>query len=135
MKIPKKHWPVLSLGLIFLIGLFFRLFKLDFFYIFEHDQDLYSWIVKDIWIEHHLRLIGQVTSIEGVFIGPFFYYLLVPFYAILGMNPLAATVLVTLIGILTIFSIYYVFQKFFGHATGLFGAAIYATSLGPVFFD
>ncbi len=127
--------PSLILVAILLIGLFFRTFKLDIFYSFEHDQDLSSWIVKDIWVDHHLRLIGQVTSIEGVFIGPLFYYLLTPFYVLAGMNPLSGAIMAVLIGLFTIWSIYFVFSKFFGKSAGIFGSAIYATSLGPVFFD
>lgn len=134
-SLQNKHQTWLILGLILLVAFFFRVYKLDVFYIFEHDQDLYSWIVKDIWIDHHLRLIGQVTSIEGVFIGPFFYYLLVPFFALSGMNPISAAYFAAILGLLTVISIYYVFQHFFGKAVGLFGAAIYATSLGPVFND
>jgi 4-amino-4-deoxy-L-arabinose transferase-like glycosyltransferase len=132
MKKINVRWVLIA---ILLIGLFFRVWKLESFYIFEHDQDLYSWIVKDIWVEHHLRTIGQVTSIEGVFVGPLFYYLLVPFYVIGGMNPVAATWFATLIGLLTIYSVFFVFKKNFSTGVGLFGAAIYATSLGPVFFD
>src|SRR5581483_12340335 len=97
-KITKTH---LILVAILVVAFFFRVYKLDVFYIYEHDQDLYSWIVKDIWVDHHLRIIGQVTSIEGVFIGPIFYYLLIPFFALDGMNPLAATWLATLIGLTT----------------------------------
>lgn len=130
-----RQKEILILLVILLVALFFRVFKLDIFYIYEHDQDLYSWIVKDIWIDHHLRLIGQVTSIEGVFIGPLFYYLLVPFFALGGMNPISAAYFATLIGLITVGSIYFVFQRFFGKTAGLFGAAIYATSLGPVFMD
>lgn len=131
----QKNRVWLILGLILLIAAFFRFYKLDIFFIFEHDQDLLSWIVKDIWIERHLRLIGQLTSIEGVFIGPLFYYLAVPFYVTFGMNPISAAYLASIIGLLTVLSIYFVFQRFFGKVVGLFGALIYATSLGPVFFD
>lgn len=128
-----KRWGLLII--ILLIGLFFRLYKLDLFYIFGHDQDLYSWIVKDIYVNGHIRLIGQLTSIEGVFIGPIFYYLLVPFFVLTDMNPIGATIPATLIGLITIYSIYYVFGKFFGKSTGLIGATIYASTLPLVFFD
>ena len=78
--IAAKWFPlVLVIG----IALFFRLYKLREFYIFEHDQDLYSFIVRDI-LSGHFRLIGQLTSIDGVFIGPLYYYLLAPFYALFG---------------------------------------------------
>lgn len=125
----------LLLMAILLIALFFRVYKLDSFYIFEHDQDLYSWIVKDIWVDHHFRLIGQLTSIEGIFIGPLFYYLLVPFFVLFQMNPLGATVPMIIIGLLTVLSFYYIGSRLFNQKTGLIAAFIYSISLSMVLLD
>lgn len=109
----KKYLHLYILAVLLVIGLFFRVYKLSEFYIFEHDQDLYSWIVKDILVDGHLRLIGQVTSIEGLFIGPFYYYLLAPFYFIFNMNPLAAMIPANIINLLTAISLYWVLARFF----------------------
>ncbi|MBI3443619.1 glycosyltransferase family 39 protein [Candidatus Woesebacteria bacterium] len=117
------------------VSLFFRLFKLEAFYGFEYDQDLYSWIVKDILIDHNLRLIGQMTSIDGVFIGPLYYYLLVPFYFVFSMNPLSANFLAATISVLTILSIYWVFSKIFDAKVAIYGSIIYASSLSIAFID
>lgn len=123
------------LSIIILIGLIFRIYKLEYFFPFTHDADLYSWIVKDILVDHHFRLIGQLTSIEGVFIGPLFYYILVPFFAIFNMDPVGAFIPSTIAGLLTIISIYYVFSKFFNVKTGIIGSLIYSVSLNIVFYD
>src|SRR3989344_5149976 len=105
---PRRTYAIaakwLPLVLIIGIALFFRLYKLREFYIFEHDQDLYSFIVKDI-LSGHLRLIGQLTSIEGVFIGPLYYYLLAPFYWLFNYNPVSAIIPATFVGLATIISI------------------------------
>ncbi|MDO8657992.1 MAG: hypothetical protein Q7K55_04580, partial [Candidatus Levybacteria bacterium] len=74
MKYLLSSKPLLIL--ILLLGLFFRIYKLEIFYPWGHDQDLFAWIAKDILIDGHFRLIGQETSIIGVFIGPLFYYLI-----------------------------------------------------------
>lgn len=133
-----KNWlnirNLIILGILFL-ALFFRTYHARDLYIFEHDQDLYSFIVKDLLVDKHPRLIGQVTSIEGVFIGPLFYYLLVPFYAFNNMDPRSAIYLAALIGLFTTWSFYFVFSRIFNKKTGLIGAFIYAVSLGTVFFD
>ena len=120
---------------ILLLGLFFRLYNLEIFYPWGHDQDLFAWIAKDIIIDDHLRLIGQETSIIGVFIGPIFYYLVAFSMALFNMNPLAANIPTTIISLLAIFSIYFVFAKFFGKRAGLIGAFLYAVSPGIVFLD
>lgn len=131
----KKYLHFYLLTGILLIALFFRVYKFETFYIFEHDHDLYSWIVKDMLLDKHPRLIGQVTSIEGVFIGPFYYYLLTPFYFLSNMNPLSAIIPATIIGLFSVWSVYYIFSRLFNRDVGLIGSAIYAVSMGVVFFD
>ncbi|MFA5932915.1 MAG: glycosyltransferase family 39 protein [Microgenomates group bacterium] len=127
--------PYFYLAIIIITGLFFRLYQLEHFSPYAHDEDLYSWIVKDILIDHHFRLIGQVTSIPGVFIGPLFYYILIPFFALFDMDPAGAIGLSAINGILTILSVYYVFSKIFNKTTGLIGSFIYSVSLNIALFD
>ena len=74
------------LGIILLIGFFFRTYHIVEWLDFGHDADLYSWIIKDILVNHHPRLIGQLTSAPGIFIGPLFYYLLAPFFVLTKMD-------------------------------------------------
>lgn len=121
--------------LILLLGLFFRIYKLEIFYPWGHDQDLFAWIAKDILIDHNFRLIGQETSIIGVFIGPLFYYLVAVSFALFNMNPLSAALVTTIVSLATIISIYWVFNKFFGRSVGLIGTFLYAISPGTVFLD
>lgn len=121
--------------LILLIGLFLRIYKLEIFYPWGHDQDLFAWIAKDILVDRHFRLIGQETSIIGVFIGPLFYYLIAVSFALFNMNPLGAAMVTTIVSLLTIASIYWVFSKFFSKNVGLVGAFLYAVSPGTVFID
>ncbi|MDP2632357.1 MAG: glycosyltransferase family 39 protein, partial [Candidatus Curtissbacteria bacterium] len=117
------------------LGLFFRIYNFESLYTFDHDQDLSAWIVRDIIVNHHPRLIGQLTSIDSVFIGPLYYYVLAFFFAIFKMNPLSAHIPATLIGLATIASIYFVFSKLFTKTTGLVGAFFYATSISLVTLD
>lgn len=133
MKILQK--PLVILSIIVLLGVLLRIYKLEIFYPFGHDQDLWAWIAKDIVVDHHIRLIGQETSITGVFIGPLFYYLIALCLIVFNMNPLGAAVLTTVISLFTIISIYWVFKKFFGNYAGLIGGFLYAISPGTIFLD
>ncbi len=107
-----KHIHLILLGLILLIGLFFRTYMVVERYDYAHDADLYSWIVKDIVVNHHFRLIGQLTSAPGIFVGPLFYYSLVPFFLLTNMDPIGALIPVTILGLLTIFSYYFVLVNY-----------------------
>lgn len=123
------------LGIILLISIFFRTFDLVGRYGYGHDAELFSWIAKDIIVNHHPRLIGQLTSAPGIFIGPFFYYLLLPFFLLFKMDPVGALVPITIIGILTTLSYYLVFSKLFSRTAGLITAFLHAILLTWITFD
>lgn len=131
----RKRQHLLVLGLILAVGLFFRTYQVIERFEFAHDGDLYSWIVKDIVINGHFRLIGQETSTSGIFIGPAFYYLITPFFLLTNMDPVGATILITIIGVLTVLSYYIVFSKLFNIEVGLIAAFLYATLLATVGSD
>src|SRR3989344_6972556 len=101
------------LVLILVIGFFLRVYNTQELFLYSHDQDLAGWFIKDVLINKHLRLIGHETSTAGIFIGPVFYYLLIPFYFIFGMDPIGGSYLVALFGVFTIFSFYFVFKNIF----------------------
>lgn len=129
----KRH--LLLLFLILLVGFFFRTYQIVEQYEFGHDGDLYSWIVKDIVVNGHFRLIGQITSAPGIFIGPAFYYLLVPFFLMTNMDPIGALIPTVLIGLTTIFSLYFIISKLFSKEAGLISAFLYAVLISTVNFD
>ncbi len=121
--------------IILFLGLVWRVYNFERGFSFAHDQDLYSWIARDILVNHHQRLIGQVTSVEGVFIGSAYYYVMAIFYWLFRMNPLSAVIPTGLGGLITIGSIYWIFSKHFGKKIGLIGAFIYSLSFGLAAFD
>src|SRR5689334_10511821 len=94
--------------LILLLATFFRTYHLVPRFEFAHDGDLYSWIVKDVVVDHHLRLIGQLTSAPGIFIGPGFYYALIPFFLLFNMDPVGGNGLVIILALATLISYFYI---------------------------
>lgn len=129
----RPHFLILIL--ILLLGIFFRTYAVIDRFHFDHDGDLYSWMVKDILVNHHFRLIGQETSAPGIYIGPLYYYLIAPFFLLTNMDPIGVIIPITIIGILTIFSYYVVFSKLFNRLTGLIGSFLYAILLSIIQFD
>jgi len=125
----------LLIYLIFLVGAFLRFYLLKERFLYTHDHDLASWMVKDVVVNKHLRLIGQQTSTMGVFIGPLYYYLLIPFYLIFKMDPIGGAILTSLLGIFGIFSFYWVFLKLFGKFPAIIAAIFYSTSFYMVAND
>lgn len=130
----KKHHLLLIVAILS-ISIFFRTYQIVERYGYGHDGELFSWIVKDIVVNHHPRLIGQLTSAPGIFIGPLFYYLLVPFFILFKMNPIGALLPVTLIGVLTTLSYFIVFSKLFNKTAGFIAAFLQAILLPWITFD
>jgi len=135
MKYFKRNPHILLLVLIIIFGLFFRAYQLIDRFEFAHDGDLYSWIVKDIVVDGHLRLIGQLTTAPGIFIGPLFYYTLIPFFFLTNMDPVGAVIPIVIIGVLTVASYYWVFSRIWNKEVGLIASFLYAVLLGFVYFD
>ncbi len=132
LKFVKKNYLFL---IILAIGVFLRIFKPISWMPYGHDQDLAGWIIKDIVFDKHIRLIGQETTSRGIFIGPLFYYLQIPFFFLTAWKPTGAVVLVSIISTFGIFSYYYCFKKMFSNAIGIITSLIYATSYLIVFTD
>jgi hypothetical protein len=110
----------LLLVLVLALGLLTRSYQLRDRAYYTHDNDLAGWVIKDIVVDKHVRLIGQLTSSPGIFIGGLFYYLQIPFYWLANMDPIGGTILVVAIGLFGVASMYYV--------AGFVPALVYAVS-------
>ncbi len=135
LKSLKKNWHWIALAVILIIGLFFRTYQIIERYTYAQDADLFSWIVKDIAVNHHLRLIGQLTSANGIYIGPLFYYTLIPFFLLTRMDPIGALIPITILGMLTLISYYFVFTKLFNRRIGLIITFLQAISIQVINLD
>lgn len=121
--------------LILLVGLVLRAYQPLALFQYTHDQDLAGWFVRDVLVSHHFRLVGQETSSHGVFIGPYFYYLQIPFYFLTKMDPSGTVLLSIIFGVFAVFSFYFVFKNIFTKNVGLIAATIYSFSILIVFTD
>lgn len=88
---------------------------------FDHGRD--SIAVLDLIKTFSLKFIGPWTSIQGLFFGPLWYYLLAPLYWLLNGNPLAGPLTMQIISLITIGLAY----KYFG----VYEAIIFASA--PIF--
>jgi hypothetical protein len=131
-QLVQKYWLLI---IILLLGFYLRTYKAQELFYYSHDQDLAGWFIRDVVENRHLRLIGQETSTKGIFIGPIYYYMLIPFYLLFGMDPIGGVVMITIFGLLAILSVFYVFLKVFDKQVGYIAAFIYAVSFYTVFND
>ncbi|MBM3209399.1 hypothetical protein FJZ40_03860 [Candidatus Shapirobacteria bacterium] len=84
----KQDWILAFLILV--LFSFFRFYQLDKRLIFDWDQERDAFVVKEILREGKMTLVGpRVLGPKGFFLGPYFSYLLVPFYFLTNLHPKA----------------------------------------------
>jgi 4-amino-4-deoxy-L-arabinose transferase-like glycosyltransferase len=84
--------------------------------------------VKEIFYGHHLTLIGPYTSLQGVFQGPLWYYLIgVPIFLLKG-NPIGGNYLMVFLSMLLLVVNYFAVKKFFGVKAALITTFLFAVS-------
>jgi 4-amino-4-deoxy-L-arabinose transferase-like glycosyltransferase len=126
MKDRKKEF-LLVLGILILAS-FLRLYKIADYMTFLGDEGRDVLVVKKIIVDHKLTLLGPTASVGGFFLGPLYYYLMVPFLWAFRLNPVGPAVMVALFGILTVWLVYKVGKEFFNSSVGLLSAGLYAIS-------
>jgi len=116
--------PVLLLA-----ALFLRVYRLGALTGFYFDQGRDAKIIWDLWHSGKFFLIGPTTGIEGIFLRPFYYYLIAPFYLIGNGNPVIVSIALAVINVLGIYVIYKIGKEFFSQSAGLLASTFVAFSL------
>ena len=132
MKIPfsslfKKEYIILYL--IIFIGAFLRLqgtFTNSFAFTYDVGRDMLE--LSNIVYLHKIPLIGATTGLPGVFYGPWWYYMLSPFFILFSGDPQGIAFVMGLIGILTIVLGYLLGKKIAGNFLGLTFALLIGVS-------
>jgi 4-amino-4-deoxy-L-arabinose transferase-like glycosyltransferase len=118
----------LPIILIVILGAYLRLHKIDQYMTFLGDEGRDVLTVKRMIIDGKWTLLGPTASVGGFFMGPIYYYFMLPFLWAWHLNPVGPAIMVALFGITTIFLVYYVGKKLFSSRIGLIAALFYALS-------
>src|SRR3989337_4374161 len=128
IKNNKKE--AMLLGLILLVGAFFRLYRISEYMTFLRDAGRDSIVVRRLLVNFDPILIGPGTSIGNMYLGPLYYYMIAPALLLANFSPVGPSVLVTLFGIATIFLVWMMGREWFGNTAGLIASFFY--SIAPV---
>ncbi|MEI6533156.1 MAG: glycosyltransferase family 39 protein [Candidatus Roizmanbacteria bacterium] len=124
--------PILLLLFIVAIGSFLRIYRLPDLMIFRADQAIDALEVVKM-TEGHFTLLGPKASVGPFYNGPIVYYLMLPFFYILGPHPLSGTVFQVFLSITTIFIIFFLGKRISDTTTGYI--ASFLTAISPLFID
>lgn len=137
IKLERKQLIIIfSLVLIFCLFIFFRFYNLDKRIIFNWDQERDAWVIKQILSEKKLTLIGpRVLGPKGFFLGPFFTYLLAPFYLLTNLHPRAIIFFLAVYNV-TFFTVsFLILRKIFNQLIALVFLLFWALHPGLIAID
>lgn len=125
----KKHKSELLILLgILILAAFLRLYRINEYMTFLGDEGRDAIVIKKILTEFDLPLLGPPTSIGNMYLGPLYYYMMSVAMTFSWLNPVAAAVMVALIGTATVLLIYYLAREWFGRGAAIIASLLYALS-------
>ncbi len=127
MKNLLKRKATILILLILLLSAFLRLYRIGDYMTFLGDEGRDVLIVKGI-LEGNFTLLGPRSSAGDFYTGPIYYYMMAPFLWLFNYDPVGPAVMIALLGIATVYLVYYVGKKLFSEPVGLIAAGVYAVS-------
>ncbi|MCJ7804135.1 glycosyltransferase family 39 protein [Patescibacteria group bacterium] len=121
--------------IILALGALLRFYRLPEMAYFDFDQEYASNFAYSVLREFPIQTIGQGLSIQGLFMGPLYFYYLVPFFAIFNLHPIGGVMGSVILGLGIIIAYYYYGDKLFGKPVGLIAAFLRALLFGRLEAD
>lgn len=118
------------LVLILLVAAYLRLHNISGYMTFLGDEGRDVLVVKRMIVDHKWTLLGPTASVGGFFLGPIYYYFMLPFLWAWRLDPTGPAVMVALFGVATVYLVYRAGRDMFHPWVGLVASALY--SLSPV---
>ena len=120
-----KPVTLLVVGVV-LAGTFLRLYRLPQTVMFQGDQGRDAIVVKHLIKDFDPSLIGPVTSVGNMYLGPFYYYFMAPWLALTYPNPIGPAYGIALMSILTLPLIFLMGRQMVGQRAALIALGIMA---------
>ena len=131
----KNNKPLIVLA-IFLFELLLRFYDINGKSPFGYDQVDNAWAAMNLIVNHKLPLVGMAAKgNSGIFLGPFYYYLISIIYWITNLNPIASGIFAGLTSIFTFWVIFYVSRKLFSAEVAIIAVFINTFLLPAIIFD
>lgn len=122
--------PKILLVLMIGVSCFTHLYRIDKTFIFNGDEARDVLIAKKMIDTKKPVLLGPETSVGNMYLGPLYYYFMVPALILANMQPVGPAVMIALFGIVTTILIFIYGRRHFGFWGGWIAGMAY--SLIPI---
>lgn len=129
---PRDFWILFA---ILIIATICRFYNITEYMTFLGDEGRDVIIVRRIFTEFHPPLIGPGTSIGGMYLGPLYYYMMAPALLLANFSPIGPAVQIAVLGVITVFLVWYVGRVWFGKTAGVIAAFLFAISPTVITFS
>lgn len=110
------------------ISSFTHLYRIDKTFVFHNDEGRDALIALRMIQSGQPVLLGPETSVGNMYLGPFYYYLMVPSLFVSGLDPVGPAIMVAILGIFTTILLIHLGKKYGNLSTGLVAGLFYALS-------
>ncbi|MFV1917425.1 MAG: ArnT family glycosyltransferase, partial [Patescibacteria group bacterium] len=122
----RNRIEVIVLGLILIAGALFRLYRISEYMTFLGDEGRDVIVVRRLLVDFDPILVGPGTSIGNMYLGPIYYYMMAPALLLANFSPVGPAVMIALLGVATIFFVWYIAREWFGRIAAVIAALLYA---------
>ncbi len=129
LNLLKKYGPII---IIWIIALFLRTYNQTNLLGFYYDQARDALKATEIINTHRLPAIGPTTGINGLYLGPFWYYLITPGYLVAKGNPAIASYFIAFLESLTVPLLFILLKKYHSTKAGYVAAILWTFSLNLI---
>lgn len=103
---------------VLIVAFFLRIYRVSDLMGFYYDQGRDALVMWRLWNEGKFFLIGPITGLTGIFLGPFYYYLIAPFYFLGGGNPIYPAVFLSFLSVIALVVVYYLGKEMHSRVAG-----------------
>lgn len=124
----KKILFIILTGVVTLIFLITRVYNLEDRFLFDHDQEVAANSAYNAIVDRQFTLIGQETSVGGLFVGPFLWWYQTLILGIFNLNPVALVYAGVIASFSALLILYITVTNLSNRWQGLLAAFLYTIS-------
>ncbi len=128
LHVSSISWQVVVVILATLLGTVLRSWNYIPTLMFQGDQARDALIVSNIFINKDPVFIGPVTSVGNMYLGPLYYYFMLPWLMLSYPSPLGPAIAITILGIVAVPLTYLVAKELLGKTPAAIAALMMAIS-------